>query len=402
MPTIAQMNLSQDNSAGEFIQFINIDKDLDLNMVLHKYACVDKSYRSHSILNPSAGMNMVPEQNDANLVERQRQRYISQNNMQMCLYKQNKFIDYFSHGYMVLNTIMSGNGTYVAYINCTVGIGVQSHASGTDKGGACKERAEPVNDVSLNSHLPFSLASPDKMEQNLGLGLELSVNGIYDEASSQDCIELLVYKFNFDAGEDNLYYSIELSRDICEDPELVPYYLYFSPDSKFLVFKAEWNHIYIINLETMERSEFFIPNERKNINKQVVHMSTGNYIVWYGYDEFVRIIELEQPDNKSPVMWRDKMIHTITNYQAQTRYFITLPDNYLLYMDKFNKVTMMKINLKKQRLEFVYDIAYPAIGYDDLYINGAKILFTNTNFTCTINLTDKSCRVTKNINAIAK
>lgn len=316
-------------TTGEFIYFMNISQELGLSMVLHKSALVDSAY-------------------------------IRKNNMQMCLYKQNKFIDFFSHGYMVLNTIMSSNGVYVAYINC-----------------------------------------------------------IYDEPQSQDYIELLVYKFNTHGGEVNLHYTIKITRDICEDPALANYYLCFSLDNKYLIFKAEWNHIYIINIETIERIEFFIPNDRKNNNNQVIHVCTTddtesltqcndgtgntdlnssikNYVIWYGYDEYIRIIELNFSGKQSPIMWRDKLIHTITNYQLQTRYFIPLPGNYLLYMDKYNKVTMMKINFKTQRFDFVYDIVYPAIGYDDIKLNADTVLFLNDKFTCTINLTEKSCRVTKN------
>jgi len=204
-------------------------------------------------------------------------------------------------------------------------------------------------------------------------------------------IDLVVYSINMQDMSIDLMSLITLDVELCDTED--QHYILFSPDNKYVIFKCEWNHVYIINLFTYERTEFYIPNTRTNMNPQVLSVCKDNYIVWYGYDEYVRIIDL----STSPVIWRDKMIYTIRDYQLQTKYFIPLPGNYLLYMDKYNKTTILKINNAKQKLEFVYDIVYPAIGYDDLYINDDSICFTSDLYNCIVNLVDKSCRITKKI-----
>lgn len=242
-------------------------------------------------------------------------------------------------------------------------------------------------------------------------------------------IELIVYCVNMLDMSIEITNSITLDADLCDQTQ---HYVLFSPDNNYVIFKCEWNHIYIINLITNAVTEFFIPNSRTNYNPQVLYtvgiglqshasgtdvslnsrpdsvsglelsvngMGEDNCIVWFGYDEYVRVIDLS---SSTPTLWRDKLIYTIRDYQLQTKYFVLLPGNYLLFMDIYNKTSILKINNKAKQLEFVYDIAYPAIGYDDIQLNGYKVLFLNDKFTCTIDLIDKSCRVKKNINAIAK
>jgi hypothetical protein len=209
-------------------------------------------------------------------------------------------------------------------------------------------------------------------------------------------IELIVYCVNMLDMSIDIKNSITLDADLCDQTQ---HYVLFSPDNKYVIFKCEWNHIYIINLITNEVTEFFIPNSRTNYNPQVLYTGEDNCIVWFGYDEYVRVIDLS---SSTPTLWRDKLIYTIRDYQLQTKYFVLLPSNYLLFMDIYNKTSILKINNKSKQLEFVYDIAYPAIGYDDIQLNGYKVLFLNDKCTCTIDLIDKSCRVKKNIKSLAK
>lgn len=221
-------------------------------------------------------------------------------------------------------------------------------------------------------------------------------------------LELVYYKINESEQFIELNNTISIDYDLCDN--IIPDYSFNNPDNcaylyyagfpldvvsvsdsnKYLVFKVEWNRLYIIDLATNEKTEFYIPNSRANILPQVVHVCK-NYILWFGYDEYVRVIDLSTPVLS---MWRDKIKNNEPDYYKRTKYFIPIND-YIVFMDINTNMMMVKINLQKQRFNFVYDIAYPATGYKNMSYHDGNIILTNDKYMCTLNLTYKSCKIKK-------
>lgn len=248
--------------------------------------------------------------------------------------------------------------------------------------------------ISVCDYISDLLISPDA-QQFAFIQVNLETN----------MLELVYYKINKLEKYIELINIISIDYDLCDN--IIPGYSFNNPDnraylyyagfqddvsdsSKYLVFKVEWNRLYIINLATNEKTEFYIPNSRANILPQVVHVCK-NYILWFGYDEYVRVIDLSTPVLS---MWRDKIKFNDPQYYKRTKYFMPIND-YIVFMDTDTNMVMVKINLQKQRFNFVYDIAYPASGYKNMSYHEGNIILTNDKHMCTLNLTYKSCKIKK-------
>ena len=124
---------------------------------------------------------------------------------------------------------------------------------------------------------------------------------------------------------------------------------------------SEWNHIYIVDLRRLDApTEFYIPNGCDEVRPQVVY-DAGNHFIWFGQDEFVRIIDLTSND---PTMWRDKL----TFGGKKTKYMF-VRNNHIVHMSDDGVIVICKAKLLEKRLEIFYDNKYPTGKYEDITID---------------------------------
>lgn len=151
----------------------------------------------------------------------------------------------------------------------------------------------------------------------------------------------------------------------------------FSRDSKYVACLDEWNHINIINLlDDTVRTEFNILSDCDDIRPQTIYSGTENYFVWFGQDEYVRIIDLNGP---YPTMWMDKLMFGSlnANYNSFTKYFFEF-NGYIVFMNYKGTIVLAKPNLQDKRIQPEYNIKYPVTKYSDISIIDGKTLCFHT------------------------
>lgn len=147
----------------------------------------------------------------------------------------------------------------------------------------------------------------------------------------------------------------------------------FNKQSTYVIGLGEWNHVYVINLTKLEPyTEFYIANGYTELMQQVIYTGPENYFVWFGQDEYVRIIDL---NGKFPVMWSDKLLFGKTNaeYNKHSKYFFEF-NGYLVYMSISGIIVITTPNLQTKRIQPEYNITYPVAKYTDISIIDGKTL----------------------------
>jgi hypothetical protein len=123
----------------------------------------------------------------------------------------------------------------------------------------------------------------------------------------------------------------------------------FNSDGTHVACLGEWNHMYIIDLRRLDApTEFYRCDE---MGPQVVY-DAGDHFVWFGQDEYVRIIDLT---SKHQTMWR---------YSLKKTKYLFVQNRRIIHMTDDGVVGVYKANLRKKR----FSICYAPGSYEDITI----------------------------------
>lgn len=211
----------------------------------------------------------------------------------------------------------------------------------------------------------LSLYKDDKFVDFVAYGPEIS-------GLTVSCDGIWFAYFQKNPQNEKLQFSVWKYNKLSEkEHEIVPYCEIHIPLNDFQYFQAcfssngthvaclgEWNHVYIIDLQRIDvPTEFYIPNGGEIDSPQMLY-DVGTHFIWFGQDEFARIIDLTTT-TKRPMMWRYKM--------KNTKYLFVI-NNHVVHMTEEGIVGIYVANLREKRFEICHNIKYPTGEYNDISI----------------------------------